>query len=280
MKTHISIIVFLLLAYVVYPQIQQSKFQVDYNEINGQFTSKDTIKKDFGKYKGYEIELYEGEKVNFLVYSTDFQPSLALVNPNGEMVNHSSGEGKGYANLFTSISRSGNWILYVIGNENATGKFLLRNSIAEPNSFILPDSSDFCTTLDFILAHSNAYFVLMENSSKTNKQTIRLNGAIDKFFDENDGSYNVLYYNGNESKEVDNVFAKLTTQIKNCIGSSWITSSFNWKKVDDFMEKSVTFTEKNVEKPRFITLAAYDFKGSSKRLTNRFNVEVQINKKQ
>jgi hypothetical protein len=280
MKRILSLVIFLLYANSVYSQNQPSNFQIDYNEINGILTTKDPVKKDFGKYKGFEIDLYEGEKVNFLVYSTDFHPSLALVNPNGEVINHSSGEAKDYANLNTSISVSGNWILYVIGDLNANGKFLLRNSIAEQNSLTLPESSDFCTTLDFILAHSTAYFVLLENSISANQKTVKLNGAMDQFFDENDGSYNVLYYNGNEASEAEEVLDKLKSQILNCIGSSWDVTSSNWKKLDDFKEKYVTFTEKGMDKPRYVTIAAYDFKGSSKRLTNRFNVEIQINKKQ
>ncbi len=274
------IVVFMILTQVVYPQDQQSKFQVDYSEINGRLTGKDQVKKDFGRYKGFEIELYAGEDVNFLVYSTEFQPSLALVNPQGEITNQSSGEGKGYANILTTIPSSGNWILYVISPHNATGKYLLRNSIAEPNSLTLPDNSDFCTTLDFILSHAKAYFVLMENSINTNQRIIKLNGAVDQFFDENDGSYNALFYNGDKIEEADAAFSKLGADIQNCIGKNWNIKSTGWTKIDDFKEKSLTLTEKGADKPRFITIAAYDFQGSKRRLTNRFNVEVQINKKQ
>ncbi len=274
------VVLVFLIPIIVYPQDQPSKFQVDYNEIHGQLTSKDLVKKDFGRYKGFEIELYAGEEVNFLVYSNDFQPVLALVNPKGEIVNQSTNDGKGYASILTNISSSGNWILYIVSPQNTKGKYVLRNSIAEPNSLELANGSDFCTTLDFILAHAKAYFVLMENSINSNQKMVKLNESIDQFFDENDGSYNALYYNGDKFEEAEAAFSKLSSQIEGCLGNDWTTLSTNWSKVDDFKEKSLTLTEKGVDKPRYITIAAYDFQGSTRRLTNRFNVEVQINKKQ
>ena len=238
------------------------------------------VKKDFGRYKGFEIELYAGEEVNFLVYSKDFQPVLALVNPKGEIVNQSANDGKGYASILTNIPSSGNWILYIVSPQNKSGKYFLRNSIAEPNSLELVSGADFCTTLDFILAHAKAYFVLMENSINSSQKMVKLNESIDQFFDENDGSYNALYYNGDKLEDAEKAFDKLSSQIQGCIGKNWTIQSANWSKVDDFKEQSLTFTEKGADKPRYITIAAYDFQGSTRRLTNRFNVEVQINKKQ
>ena len=157
---------FFLLSGFLSAQESRQKFQVDYNEIKGELTTKDQFKKDFGRYKGFEIELYEGELVNFVVFSKSFQPGIALVNPQGEIFKQSPGDGNGYANIITSVPISGDWIVYVVGKGNSSGKYQFQTSIAEPNALALDSTADFCTSLEFLIAHSNAYFYLLENAIK------------------------------------------------------------------------------------------------------------------
>lgn len=260
-------------------QEKQQKFQVDFNEIKGELTSKDLFKKDFGRYDGYEIELFEGEAVNFVVYSKEFQPGLAFVNPKGEIFQQSAANNKSYANIITTIPTSGSWILYVIGNEKSSGSYTLQTAIAEPAALSLNSSADFCVTLDFLLAHSNAYFFLLENPAFAKKQLVKLNDAIDAFIDEEDGSYNATYYDGNELSEAEAAFKNISEKVKGCTGKNWQMKSSNWKRVEDYKEKSVTFTEKRNEKTRYITVAIYDFAGADQNLRMRFSVVAKINRR-
>ena len=191
------IAIFFICVGINYSQVNKQQFQVDFNEIQGELTSKDLYKKDFGRYHGYEIELYEGEAINFVVYTKNFQPSIAFVNPNGEIYQQSSRNDKGYANIVTIVPKSGNWVLYVIGDQSSRGSYTLQSAIAEPNSLSLDKDADFCITLNFLLAHSNAYFFLLENSL-SGKQLVKMNGAVDSFLDEESGSYNAVFYDGND----------------------------------------------------------------------------------
>lgn len=269
---------FFLLSGFLYAQESRPKFQVDYNEIKGELTTKDQFKKDFGRYKGFEIELYEGELVNFVVFSKSFQPGIALVNPKGEIFKQSVANEKGYANIITSVPTSGNWIIYVVGKENSFGKYQFQTSIAEPNALALDPTADFCTSLKFLLAHSNAYFYLLENAIETKETRRRLNDALDEFFDEDDGSYNALYYSGNENSKAENVFKNMSDKVSAC-PSGWQSKSVNWKQTDDYKEKSLTFTEKVTDKPRYVKVSVYDMQGSKQKYQNRFEVYVQINRK-
>lgn len=224
-KKELAIIVFLLSG-ILYAQENKSKFQVDYNEINGELTSKDQFKKDFGRYKGFEIELYEDELVNFVVFSKDFQPEIALVNPQGEIFQQSIGNKKGYASIITSIPTLGNWIVYVVGKENLYGKYQLQISIAEPNALTLIPAADLCTSLEFLIAHSNAYFYLLENAIEKKATKFWLSDALDEFFDEDDGSYNALYYSGNENSKAESVFKNISDKVSACL-AGWLPKSVN-----------------------------------------------------
>ncbi len=270
----------ILLTQFCFGQEAGQKFSVDFSEIKGELTLKDLFKKDFGRYDGYEIDLFENEAVNFVVYTNYFNPSLAFVDPKREIYKQNVGAGKGYANIITTVPTSGTWILYVIGDESSTGSYLLQTAIAEPNALTLSDDADFCATLDFLLAHANAYFFLLENPVLQKQQLVKLNNSTDAYFDEETGSYNATYYDGNDLKKAEALFKSISEKIKTCIGKNWTEKYSNWQKVENYKVKSITFTEKVKEKPRFITVSIYDFAGSGQNIQSLFKVEVSINRKQ
>ena len=276
---HYVLVLIITITHVNYTQEKPKKFQVDFNEIKGELTSKDLFKKDFGRYDGYEIEFFEGEAVNFVVYTQKFQPSLALVNSKGEIFKQSDRNDKGYANIVTKILGSGKYVLYVIGSENSFGNYILQTAIAEPNALSLDNSSDFCTTLDFLLAHSIAYFFLLENPNLATQQLVKLNDAIDAFIDEEDGSYKAYFYNGDELQKADPVFKNIVDKIKLCLSNDWKIKTSDSKKAEGYKEKLVTFTENVKERPRYINVGLYDYTGSNQKYKNNYSVEVGINRK-
>lgn len=269
----------LIISGINYAQEKPKKIQIDFNEIKGELTAKDLIKKDFGRYDGYEIELYQGEAVNFVVYTQKFQPSLALVNSKGEIFKQSDRNDKGYGNIVTTISISGKYVLYVIGSENSLGNYILQTAIAEPNALSLESTSDFCTTLDFLLAHSIAYFFLLENPNLATHQLVKLNDAVDAFIDEEDGSYNAIFYNGNELQKADPAFKNIIDKIKLCLDKDWKIKISEWQRTEDYKEKLVTFTENIKERPRYIVVGLFDYTGSNQKYKDRYSVEVKINRK-
>ena len=276
-RIEFAALIFLLSGFLS-AQESRPKFQVDYNEIKGELTTKDQFKKDFGRYKGFEIELYEGELVNFVVFSKNFQPGIALVNPSGEIFKQNSGTGNGYANVITPIPTSGDWIVYVVGKGNSSGKYQFQTSIAEPNALALDSTAGFCTSLEFLIAHSNAYFYLLENAIEKKYRKVWLKDALDEFFDEDDGSYNANYYSGAENSKAESVFKNMSDKVSSCL-VGWQSKSVNWKTTDDYKEKSITFTEKVNDKPRYVKVSVYDMQGSKQKYQNRFEVYVQVNRR-
>lgn len=280
MKVWQYVFVFIIIiSQVHYAQEKPKKFQVDFNEIKGELTAKDLYKKDFGRYDGFEIELFEGEAINFVVYTQKFQPSLALVNSKGEIFKQSDRNDKGYGNIVTTISISGKYVLYVISSENSLGNYILQTAIAEPNALSFDSTSDFCATLDFLLAHSIAYFFLLENPNLATQQLVKLNDAVDAFIDEEDGSYNATFYNGNELQKADPAFKNIIDKMKLCLSNDWKMKISDWQRMEDYKEKLVTFTENIKERPRYIVVGLFDYTGSNQRYKNNYSVEVEINRK-
>lgn len=279
MKIRFVILFMLFFIQILSAQHRQSKFRVDFNEIKGELSSKDLFKKDFGRYDGYEIELFEGEAVNFIAYSKDFQPTIALVNSKGEIIKQSTLNDKGYANIVSAIPMSGNFVLYVIGDEAARGNYTLQTAVAEPNALLFEIGSDLCTTLNLLLSHATAYFFLLENPEFTKGELIILNDAMDAYIDEETGSYNATYCRDNNLLNAEAIFKNTADKIKECLGKEWQISSTNWQIIEDYKEKSKTFIEKTDNKPRYIKIVLKNFTTSKEMLDTKFSVEVMINRK-
>lgn len=278
-KLKFVFVLLLLMIQLILPQEKQDKFQVDFKEIKGELTSKDLFKKDFGRYDGFEIELYEGEAVNFVAYSNNFQPSIALVNSKGDIFKQSLRNDKGFANIEAVIPSGGKWVMYLIGEENAKGSYTLQAAIAEPNSLLLNPNADFCTTLDFLISHANAYFFLLESPRLAKQQLVKINDAVDAYIDEENGSYNATFYSDNDLANAESMFLNVTDKIKKCLGKNWQVIYRNWQKIEDYKEKSITFTERGESKPRYVRITIHDYYASKQNYENKIIVEIEINKK-
>jgi len=55
--------------------------------------------------------------------------------------------------------------------------------------------------------------------------------------------------------------------------------STKWEKIEKVKTKSVGFNEKINDKKRFITISFYDFSGSGQQFGNKYNIDVEINKR-
>lgn len=262
-----------------YVGVNYAQFEVDFNETKGALTKSDKFKAEFGRYDGYKIPLYAGEAVNFVVYSEKFIPRIAFVSPKGNVYRQSEGTGN-IASIITTIPEEGEWVLYVIGDSEALGEYTFQYAIAASNSLMLPKDSGFCTSLNFILAHSKAYFLLLENPYDSQQPFIKLNNAKDAFVDDADGSYTAVFLETDNFKEAENVHKKLADDIAKCLDKNWNTKTDNWQNFDDYKVKYVGFTEKVKEKERFIKVLLLDLKGSKHKFLNDYVVQVVINRNQ
>ena len=256
-----------------------SQFEVEYNEIKGTLTKSDEYKKEFGRYDGYEIPLYEGEAVNLVAYSDKFTPRLIFVSPNGKVFKQSLSSKSNVASIITSVNESGEWILFVVGDSSATGDYTFQYAFASKNSVQLPKDADFCTSLNFITAHAKAYFLLLENPIDAKNPFVKLNGALDAYIDESDGSYTAKMYEGNNLAEAEKIYKNYSENVGTCLDKSWIKKSESWVSVEDYKVQSTLYTEPVKEKERLVLVALQDLRNSKQKFTGDYIVLIIVNKK-
>lgn len=262
-----------------YGNINYAQFEVEFNETKGALTKGDKYKAEFGRYDGYQVPLYAGEAVNFVVYSEKFNPRIAFVSPKGNVYKQSDGKGN-IASIITTVPEEGEWVLYVVGDAESFGEYTFQYAFASANSLQLPPESEFCTTLNFLLAHSKAYFLLLENPADSQQSYIKLNDSKDAFVDDSDGSYTTVFIETDNLKEAERVNKQLAEDVAKCLDNNWNTKSDNWQNYDDYKVKSVSFTEKVKEKERFIKVLLLDLKGSKQKFLNDYVVQIVINRNQ
>lgn len=228
MKNKIILAVILLIFIYTGNYYSQSKFNIDYNEIKGKLTKTDKFKKDFGRYHGFEFPLYQGETANFLIHSNDFNAKVILVSPDGNVFKQSNDLSNGLNSLITKIPVSGDWIVYVIGNQNDQGNFILRYAVADANSINVPSNMDFCSTLNFLIAHANANFMMLEAAVDINNGLPKLPGTFSSAINLNNGEFINIICNGNINyvREQFNLYKNM---LKNCLP--------DWKDVNNEKEE-------------------------------------------
>ena len=272
--------VLLILLFVYAPlMFAQQQFQVEFHRQSGKLTSSDLYKKGFGRYDGYQLPVNKGEAVNLLIYSEKFTPTILLVDPEGKTFRQNSANAEGYAHIETVIPSTGEWIVYVVGDSMATGDYFFQYGFAEPNSIELDSNADFCTGIDFLLEHANAYFIFLENPVDLTARFPKLEGATDAFIDEDDGSYTATMYDGNNEKEAVDIYDNLLKKVKSCVKKGWKVEESDWKTVEEYREKYYMYKEQTAS-PRYVKVSLIDYGKASDEFLNKYNVVVIINKEQ
>ena len=219
--------------------VAQTQFNIDYNEMKGELTQSDKYKKDFGKYHGYELPLYEGETANFALFSNEFNAKLILVNPEGKVYKQSTDPANGFTSIITQIPASGDWILYVVGDKKDEGKFILRYAFAEANSMNIPANMDFCSVINFLVAHANAHFMMLQGNETSKDGFPKLPGTKEAFIDAEKGGYVNIIFSGKE-RTIKQNFEEYSGLLKNCLP--------DWKVVKNDKGEKGKLRLQNLEK--------------------------------
>lgn len=256
-----------------------AQYEIEFNEIKGSLNLEDKYSKDLGRYDGFEIPLYKDETVNFIVQAENFIPKIIFVTPAGNVYKQSISSRSNFASLLTTVNESGDWILYIVGDSLAEGNYTLQYSFASQNSLKYKNDLDFCSSLDFILSHAKAYFLLLESVEVLNGSFVKLNGSIDSFIDEADGSYSAKMFESNSLSEAEKIYGEYSSRIAKCLGSSYQKKSQNWVEVEDYKMKSTLFTEKTTDKERLVLVTIKDLSKSKYKFTGNYVVQILVSRK-
>ncbi len=276
MKKHMFLlIIFLISVSSVFAQ----EFYVDYQKIEGELTSKDLFRENFGRYDGFKMPMNKGERAHFIVYSNSFSPSLILVTPGDKKFQQASAKGEDFVTLGFKVPESGEWVLYVVGDSVSRGEYLLQTAFADSASLFLNENADFCTGMNYLLAHSNAYFIFPQ-TVPSSRSVYQIKGSIDSFVNGDDPSYNASFYQGNDKVKAGKKFIDLEKQIDACNLKGWKKKVEQDNNDESAIEKSITWTEQGKGSQRIVRLSYSDLTTSEEETEylDKYSVDLVIMK--
>ena len=268
-------IFFLMIILVSLAPIFAQEFYVDYQKIEGELSTKDLYRDNFGRYDGFKMPMNKGERVHFILYSSSFSPTLVVVTPQDKKYQQASARGEDFVTLGFKVPESGEWVLYVLGDSISRGEYILQTAFADSASLFLNERADFCTGLKYLIAHSNAYFIFPQ-TVPSNRQVYQIQGSFDAFINGDDPSYNASFYQGNDNAEADKVFKDITGKIDNCVQKTWKKKIENTKSGE--VVNTITWTEQVKNNPRVIRLTYSDLAANDEQTEylERYSVDMII----
>lgn len=267
----------LLSLFVLITNLFAQQFNVEYQKIEGDLTSRDLLKDNFGRYDGYSMPMIENEAAYFIVYAEDFSPSLVLINPKNELYQQVSAKGEDYISMGILVPESGDWILYVVGDSTARGSYLLQYAFADSTSLFLNSDAEFCTGINYLLAHSNAYF-LFPQTFPTEKPIFKFKNSVDAFINGDDASYNSVCYEGDKKVDAEKKYNDMIENVTSCIPKNWKQKKGSETIDGTGTEKYVTWSEPVNNNPRSIKVALVEYseENSSTEYLNKYSVDLTI----
>ena len=221
--------IFLIMLFSVVMFCQKSKFETHTSTLSGELTEDDIYEKDFGRFDAYELQLEEGD---FLIMklNASFFPLLTVVSPSSEYQIAFPSDSSPEVIFQQDIDESGLWQIYIAGDSTDFGKHALKLCYVSENTRTLPPNSDYCTLVEFFLAHSKTNFFYFRNKDgkiKNGKSELKIN--LQNLFDSGEVAArdDVSKVTLHKEETGDNTFENISQNLKMCLKRRWNMRSYD-----------------------------------------------------
>lgn len=201
---------------------QNGKFETHTTTLKGELTAEDIFETDFGRFDAYELQLDDGDFI-IMKLKADFFPLLTIVSPSNDYKIAFPTESQPEVVFQQNIEESGLYQIYIAGDSTDTGKHSLKLCYVSENTRRLPPNSDYCTLVDFFLAHSKTDFFYFRNENgKIKEFNNDLKIDLQKLFDrgevatKDNVSKVTLFSENNEMG-----YEVISKALKMCLQKSW-----------------------------------------------------------
>lgn len=204
----------LLLALYAITNAQNKIPKVSSFIINEELGYNDPVDLKLGRYEVFEIKIGQGDNLAVELESQEFWPVLLLISPSKKSIIKFPKGGESSVFFDTTITESGTWELYVIGDTNSVGKYTCEIGFAEEEALIIPDSKDECSVINYFKVLANANFIFVRGK----KDWSEISNISEVHFNDKKVSFNIKSV---KPVELESEKEKLLS----CLGKRWIVDS-------------------------------------------------------
>lgn len=177
--------------------------------INERLDYRDPVDLKLGRYEAYEINIGRGDNFAVELKSEDFWPVLLLMSPSKKSILKFPVSGENIVRFDTTISESGTWELYVIGDTNTVGSYSCEVGFAD-SAAMSWEIKDDCSAVKYFVNHANANFIFLRTG-----QAVAPDFIDDLNFSEGKVEFQLL-------NKKNKTFNELSSELKSCLGDKWI----------------------------------------------------------
>lgn len=252
----------------------QENNYVEFSSDKGRLTITDDQKAEFGRYDGFELNLNAGENLYFMAFSEEFPPIVAVADSLGKVLAEDFGNDDGLVSINTIIKKSGTYFLYILNRTNSLGNYLFQYAITSSN-MLKYNGKDFCNLSDFLLKHSKAYFVFLQDPKS---QLLNSQQFLDAYLDEENVSVNLRLNESDNFKEIETKLKTVLADLKKCGLSNWKESKKKNMDNSEFDESKIILTENVKTNPRTVELTLFDYSKLNDNSTKKYILELSFSK--
>ena len=131
-------------------------------ELKGELTVDDPYEEDFGRFDAYQVKLQKGDYIKIKM-SAQFFPLLTIVSPSGKYQRTFPEDGSSYVFHEQKITETGDWYLYISGEESDAGWHNLDLYYVSESSREISENANVCDITQFSLSHANTNFFFLRD---------------------------------------------------------------------------------------------------------------------
>ena len=249
-------------------QAQGIKYNVKSFTIRDEIKAGDPIDEQLGRVNNFEIYLNKNDRLSIQFHTDKFLPLILFISPKGNKKAYNSKDGKNI-NFSRTINETGNWELYIIGGQDASGSYECKVNFADSAAVNPPKVFNDCDFIKFVAEHSEADFVFIKNLISDNFSSVSTKDfKVGKaFFDSEKRLHLEL-----KSKDSIRLFDKIKKSAFDCF-NDWKVKEGKRREVGSNFETVLNIIERDKKEPRFVKII---FKEMPK--SNKSNVELIFGK--
>jgi hypothetical protein len=265
-------IVILLFATII---SAQKNDYIEFFSDKGRLTITDDQKAEFGRYDGFQLYLNNGENLYFMAYSEELPVIVAVADSTGKVIAEDFGNEDGLVSINTKIKKSGSYFLYILNRTNSLGNYYFQYAIASNSMLKYTGKNELCGYIEFLLKHTNAYFVFLQNPKK---QLGESNLILDSYLDEETVTVNLRLFETDNKNDAEKKKSEYFQLMKKCGLGDWKENKSKIIENSDYNELKTTLTENVKSAQRKVELTLFDYSKASDNTSKKYVIELSFSK--
>ncbi len=242
-------IIFFIIANVTAAQNDGGNFNVKSFTIHDEIKTTDPLDEQLGRVNNFEIFLNKNDVVAIRFHTDNFLPLILFISPSGDKAAFNSKDGKNI-DFTKEVNEAGNWELYIIGGNDASGTYECKISFADSAAVNPPKVFNDCNFIRFVSEHSAADFLFIKKLIDSNFSSVSGKSfKVKKSYLDSEEKLHLIL----EAENPKDFFDKIASDSENCF-ENWRIKKGKRRESAGGFETVLSMVERDNKEPGFVKI--------------------------